>query len=165
MEVFIDEDMSGGLHVFDDNPTWGMNSENAFSYHIAVDAPADGETASDFVVCDIDGTNWPAVIMNYADHFPELTMKKVGNKYYYEFSMAVYDDSYDDSNMEASRVTLVGNKEMAMSMAYCDNDTPGTTRDNFFGSVWVPESAFNDHWKNADGFGRVRLIKGSSQPQ
>jgi len=89
-------------------------------------------------------------------------MKKMGNKYYYEFSMAVYDDSYDHSNMEASRVKLVGNKEMAMSMAYCDNDTPGTTRDNFFGSVWVPQEAFNDHWKDADGFGRVRLIKGST---
>ncbi len=164
VEVFIDEDMSGGLHVFDDNPEWGMNSENAFSYHIAVDAPADGETASDFVVCDIDGTNWPAVIMDYADHFPELSMKKAGNQYYYEFSMAVYDDSYVDSNKEASRVVLVGNKEMAMSMAYCDNDITGTERDNFFGSVWVPEEAFNDHWMNADGFGRVRLIKGSSSP-
>jgi len=162
VEVFIDEDMSGGMHVFDDNATLGMNSENAFSYHIAVDAPADGETVSGFVACDIDGTNWPADIMNYADHFPELTMKKMGNKYYYEFSMAVYDDSYDHSNMEASRVKLVGNKEMAMSMAYCDNDTPGTTRDNFFGSVWVPQEAFNDHWKDADGFGRVRLIKGST---
>ena len=164
VEVFIDEDMSGGLHVFDNNPTWGMNSENAFSYHIAVDAPADGNTVSDFFACDLDGTNWPSVVMDYADHFPELTMKKIGNRYYYEFSMAVYNDSYDHSNMEASRVSLVGNKEIGMSLAYCDNDTPGTDRDNFFGSVWVPEDAFNDHWMNADGFGRIRLIKGSSSP-
>jgi hypothetical protein len=44
-------------------------------------------------------------------------------------------------------------------MAYCDNDTPGTERDNFFGSVWVPEEEYNDHWMNADGYGSVRLIK------
>ncbi len=75
--------------------------------------------------------------------------------------MAVYDDNYDHANAENSRVTLVGNKEMGLSMAYCDNDTPGTERDNFFGSVWVPEEAYNDHWKDADGFGRVRLIKGN----
>ncbi len=165
VEVFIDEDMSGGLHVFDDNPTWGMNSENAFSYHIAVDAPAEGGTETAFVACDIDGTEWgDRVIMNYADHIPDLTMKKVGNKYYYEFSLAVYDDTYDHAIPENSRVTLVGNREMGLSLAYCDNDTPGTERDNFFGSVWVPEEAYNDHWMDADGFGRIRLIKGATSP-
>jgi hypothetical protein len=159
VEVFLDEDMSGGLHVFDDNPTLGQNSENAFSYHIAVDAPADGGTSSAFHACDIDGTDWPAVIMDYAGHIPELTMKRSGNRYLYEFSMKVFNDTYDDANPEASRVVLTNGKEMGMSLAYCDNDTPGTARDNFFGSVWVPEEEYNDHWMNADGYGRVRLIK------
>ena len=77
----------------------------------------------------------------------------------------MYDDSYDHSDPEASRVTLTGNREMGLSMAYCDNDTPGTARDNFFGSVWVPEAAYNDHWMDADGFGRVRLIRGSGVNQ
>ncbi len=158
VEVFLDEDASGGLHVFDNNATWGQNSENAFSYHIAVDAPADGSAVSTFHACDIDGENWPAVIMDYADHIPELTMRKSGNKYYYEFSLKVFNDTYDHSNPEASRVKLEADKLMGMSMAYCDNDTPGTDRDNFFGSVWVPEEAYNDHWMNADGFGSVRLI-------
>ena len=159
VEVFLDEDHSGGLHVFDDNPTWGMNSENAFSYHIAVNAPEDGAVNNDFVVCDIDGTNWPAIIMNYAGHFPALAMKKEGNRYLYEFSLKVFADTYDDADPEASRVTLTEGKEMGMSLAYCDNDTPGTERDNFFGSVWVPEDEYNDHWMNADGYGSVRLIK------
>ncbi len=159
VEVFLDEDMSGGLHVFDDNATWGQNSENAFSYHIAIDAPADGETETAFHACDIDGTDWPAVIMDYAGHFPEMIMKKNGNTYQYEFSMKIYDDTYDHSDPEASRVLLSNGKEMGMSLAYCDNDTPGTDRDNFFGSVWVPEEAYNDHWMNADGFGHVRLVK------
>ncbi|MCK4750460.1 MAG: DUF362 domain-containing protein, partial [Bacteroidales bacterium] len=159
VEVFLDEDQSGGLHVFDNNATWGQNSENAFSYHIAVNTPADGETETAFYACDIDGTNWPAVIMDYAGHFPELIMRKNGNMYQYEFSLKVYDDSYEDGDPEASRVTLEGGKEMGMSLAYCDNDTPGTERDNFFGSVWVPEESYNDHWMDADGFGTVRLVK------
>ncbi len=159
LEVFLDEDMSGGLHVFDDNATLGQNSENAFSYHIAVDAPADGETETAFHACDIDGTNWPAEIMDYAGHFPDLIMRKNGNLYQYEFALKIYGDTYDHADPEASRVTLANGKEMGMSLAYCDNDTPGTERDNFFGSVWVPEEAYNDHWKDADGFGRVRLVK------
>jgi hypothetical protein len=97
--------------------------------------------------------------MNYASHFPDLTMKKDGNIYRYEFSLRVYDDTYDHSDPEASRVTLAANKVMGMSMAYCDNDQPDGERDNFFGSVWVPEEAYNDHWMNADGYGTLRLVK------
>ena len=162
VEIFIDEDKSGGLHVFDDNANWGQNSENAFSHHIAVEGPADGQTSSTFVVADIDGTDWgDKTIPNYANHFPELTMKKEGNKYIYEFSMAIYDDTYDHNSPEISRVTLTPDKLMGMSVAYCDNDDPNESpleRDNFFGSVWVPEEAYNDHWKDASGYGSLRLL-------
>jgi hypothetical protein len=150
VEVFIDEDASGGLHRLD---------ENAFAYHVAVDAPADGETNTSFHVCDL-GDNW--AIMDYADNFPELAMKKMGNKYYYEFSMAIYNDTYNAADPEASRVTLTGDKVMGLSLAYCDNDAPDGVRDNFFGSVWVPEEEFNSHWEYADGFGRVRLTSSGS---
>ena len=163
VEIFIDEDQSGGLHVFDDNAQWGQNSENAFSYHIAIDAIAEGEVASSFVVCDIDGTDWSnSIIIDYAGHFPELAMKKEGNIYKYEFSLKVYDDTYDHSDPEASRVSLTLNREMDMSVAYCDNDQADGERDNFFGSVWVPEEAYNDHWMNSDGFGSLRLVDEST---
>ena len=159
VEVFLDEDRSGGFHVFDDNPDLGPNSESAFSYHLAVNAPADGETTTGVVACDIDGTGWgDKTIVDYAGHFPELTMKRSGNRFIYEFSMKVHNDTYDHSDPEASREILEGGKEMGMSLAYCDNDTPDTERDNFFGSVWVPADAYNDHWKNADGYGSVRLV-------
>jgi len=150
LEVFLDEDHSGGLHTFD---------ENAFSYHLVMDAPADGDLATDFVAADLHGTGFSdLVIMDYASHFPDLAMKKEGNIYKFEFSLKVYDDTYDHSNPEASRVTLAANRVMGMSMAYCDNDQPDGMRDNFFGSVWVPEEAYNDHWMNADGFGSLRLV-------
>ncbi len=157
VEVFIDEDHSGGPHVFD---TSTENAENAFSYHIAADAPADGEVTNDFVVCDIAGTDWGnKIIPNYAGNFPEFAMKRNGDRYMYEFSMKVYNDSYVDSNPEASRVTLAKDKIMGMSVAYCDNDTPGTARDNFFGSVWVTAEKYNSHWENADDYGVLRLAE------
>jgi hypothetical protein len=52
VEVFIDEDKSGGVHNYEGG---GVNAENAFAYHIVVDAPEDGEVNNDFVVCDMTG--------------------------------------------------------------------------------------------------------------
>jgi hypothetical protein len=160
VEIFIDENKSGGLHVFDNNPTWGQNAENAFSYHMATTKPADGGTTSDLVACDISGTDWGAAqkIENYESHFPDFKMKRTGNVYTYEFSMIVFDDTYTNASPSTSVVTLTENKLMGMSMAYCDNDLPDGARDNFFGSVWVPAAEYNDHWMNANGFGSVRLL-------
>jgi len=154
VEVFIDEDKSGGIHNYE---VGGVNAENAFAYHIVVDAPEDGEVNNDFVVCDMTG---PGSTVNYASHFPELAMRKDGNQYTWEFSLAVYDSSYDNGDPEASRVDLSEGKIIGLSLAYCDNDSINEepkTRDNFFGSVWVPEDEYNDHWINADGFGTIEL--------
>jgi hypothetical protein len=164
VEIFIDEDKSGGLHVFDGTGNtatkWGENAENAFSYHIVPDEePEDGGIVNDKVVCDIGGTNWGAAqtIPDYASHFPDFAITKSGNTYYWEFSMKVYADTYDDANPEDSRVELTLGKEMGMTVAYCDNDKNDNERDNFFGSVWVPEERYNDHWKNADDYGTLVL--------
>ena len=166
VEVFIDENKSGGLHVFDGTGNvaaqWGSNAENAFSYHITPVAPADGEVSNSMVVCDIAGTNWGNYyIPDYADHLPEFALKRNGNQYVWEFSLIVYDDSFDHNNPAAARIQLQAGKIMGLSLAYCDNDDPNEDpkeRDNFFGSVWVPESAYNDHWKDADGFGSMMLM-------
>ncbi len=157
VEVFLDEDHSGGPHVFD---TQTENAENAFSYHILATAPADGQVSNDFVVCDIAGTSWSnEIIPNYASHFPEFAMKKNGDVYMYEFSLKVYNDTYVDSNPEASRVNLSLDKVMGMSVAYCDNDANDGARDNFFGSVWVTAARYNSHWESADDYGVLKLVE------
>lgn len=167
VEIFIDEDRSGGLHVFDGTgsvaTSWGTNAENAFSYHMAVNAAEDGVVQNELHVLDIAGTNWGAnqKIMDYVDHFPEFAMKKEGDKYIWEFSLIVHNDSYDHDNQEASIVILEERKIMGLSMAYCDNDDPNENpvkRDHFFGSVDVPLTAHNDHWKDADWFGVAKLM-------
>ena len=164
VEVFIDEDHSGGLHVFDGTPSGGMgtNAENAFSYHIYADFPENGQVNTDFDVGDLDGTGWgDSFNPYYADHFPGFALKKQGNLYTREFSLIVYDDTYENNNKESARVSLTEGKVMGLSLAVCDNDDPDEepkTRDHFFGSVWVPAAEYNDHWKNADGYGRIKLV-------
>ncbi len=172
VEVFIDEDRSGGLHVFDGTGnvanSWGSNAENAFSYHLAINKPEQGKAQNQFNALDISGTNWGypnQKVANYAGHFPDFAVTIDGNKYMWEFSLKVYNDKYLNSNQEASRVTLQPGKVMGLSMAYCDNDNPNENplrRDHFFGSVYVPAAAYNDHWKQADGYGVAKLTKSVS---
>ena len=165
VEIFIDEDRSGGLHVFDGTGNvgneWGTNAENAFAYHLATNDPGEGEVQNEFHALDIAGTSWGNYhIADYADHFPEFAMKKEGDKYTWEFSLLVHDDTYDHDNQEASVVTLEADKIMGLSVAYCDNDDPqDLRRDHFFGSVYVPLEAHNDHWKQADWFGVAKLVE------
>jgi hypothetical protein len=165
VEIFIDEDRSGGLHVFDGTGNvaneWGTNAENAFAYHLAANAPDDGEIRNEFHALDIAGTSWSDYhIADYADHFPEFAMKKEGNTYTWEFSLIVHDDTYDHENQEASAVKLETGKVMGLTVAYCDNDDPeDLRRDHFFGSVYVPLEAHNDHWKQADWFGVAKLTE------
>jgi len=164
VEVFIDHDKSGGLHVFDGTEAagWGTNSENAFSYHIAMDFPAVDETNTNFWALDWDGVSWSDnYTADYASHLPELALRESDGKYYWEFSLAVYDDTYDSGDPEASRVVMQEEDLIGLSLAYCDNDNPDESpkeRDNFFGSVQVPAERYNDHWMNCDDYGTIKLV-------
>ncbi len=166
VEIFIDEDKSGGMHVFDDNNDLGPNAENAFSYHIvpAVAPEEGGEAVTDKWACDIDGTGWgDRTIPNYDNHFPEFALKKTDGKYYWEFSMQVHNDTYDHDNPENSLTDLSEGKIMGLTVAYCDNDQPDGERDNFFGSVSVTAAKYNDHWKDADDYGTIMLAGEAQQ--
>ncbi|MFA7711748.1 MAG: sugar-binding protein [Candidatus Neomarinimicrobiota bacterium] len=161
VEVFVDEDKSGGLHVFDGDGSLGTNAENAFAYHIYADFPQDGESTSAFRVNDNDGTSWfNAITRNYASHFPYFALRRNGQQAVWEVALIVYNDTYeiDDEQASAARVQLTAGKELGFSMAYCENDAADGVRDNFFGSVHVERADSNNHWINADGFGRLKLV-------
>ncbi len=144
-ELFIDEDNSGGDHQF---------NENAFAYHMLTDLPV-FDTTSQLVAVDISDASYTKE--NYADHFEHFIMRRFGDKYTREFSLKAYTDNYNESLPEMYRVTLEKDKHIGFSLAYCDDDTPGDGRDNFFGSVYVPQANNNDHWINADFFGDLIL--------
>ncbi len=164
LEIFIDENKSGGPHVFDNGTD---NAENAFSYHIAINSPADGGTTSEKQVLDIAGKSWSDYFNpNYADHFPEFTVKREGNKLTWEFSLTVYKETYDPTKSAAlntsSISTLSANKTIGFAMAYCDADG-GVGRDNFIGSDYGPNKSgeFNDYWMSANGYATMTLRAGN----
>jgi hypothetical protein len=148
-EVFLDENRSKGPNNVTNHNT-GKNIENAFAYHIYADFPKKDEVNKTPVVEDIPGPR--------NDHLPEFAIRGSGTFYTREFSLKVYDSTFDSDDPEFSRVQLEEGKIMGLSLAYCDNDENDGQRDNFFGSVWVPADKYNNHWLEADDFGPAKLI-------
>ncbi len=177
VEVFIDENRSGGYHIFDATGSLGNNAENAFSYHINANYPLDGEVQLEKTVEDLVGTGWgDRYFANYESHFPDFALRKNGDMYTWEFSMKVYGESYVSQNpSEDARIILEEGKKMGLSLAYCENDDLNESpaqRDVFFGST--PGNAnmlenvdgslgFNQFWKNADLFG-LAVLEGVKMP-
>ncbi|MBN1599389.1 MAG: T9SS type A sorting domain-containing protein [Bacteroidales bacterium] len=133
LEIFIDEDNSGGIHQY---------NFNAFAYHVsllydAVDLADDHQ----------------AHLFN--DHV-EVVRTDDGNYSTWELGIDIYDDTYDMDGVNEP-VALYHNKDMGLSLAYCDNDET-TTRETFIGSVETPNNDNDQHWINASEFGLVYLI-------
>lgn len=142
VEIFFDEDASGGDHTL---------NQNAFAYHITA-----GNDESEFEVMDL-AANYAA--MNYSDHF-DGKIEFADGVYTWELGMLVYNENYDPQKTSNPTEQLAVGKISGLSIAYCDNDNPNEnpkSRDNFIGSVAVPQANYNDHWMNADWFGTLKL--------
>ncbi|MEE9430695.1 MAG: sugar-binding protein [Melioribacteraceae bacterium] len=166
IEVFIDQDKSGGKHTHDGTGEhgikWGTNAENAFAYHLNIDLPITEDYATECVVNDIAGTSWnDSWDPDYKNHFPEIALREKGGKYYWEFSLKVFDDTYNHNSPDSSLVKLKTGDIMGLTLAYCENDDlleKPKRRDSFIGSVWVSEEAQDSSWIDADLFGTIKLV-------
>ncbi len=132
VEVFVDEDNSGGLHQF---------NHNAFAYHIALDGN----------VVDLAPDREPRL---YNEHIKSARVTN-GNLTTWELAIALHKDSYKDGE-ENKPATLKSGKKVGFALAYCDNDA-SKERENFIGSVFVPGEDKNQGWINADIFGTLVL--------
>mgnify|MGYP001818800768 CR=1 FL=1 len=132
LEIFIDEDFSGGEHHF---------NHNAFAYHFSLDNQA----------VDI-GTDRKA--RNYSHH-TQSQWRQHGDKVIWEVSIDIYDDSYVDDG-DNDPVALVTGKVIGLMVAYCDNDG-SELRENFIGSESVPTGAKDRGYIDAGLFGKVVL--------
>lgn len=134
VEIFIDEDRSKGFH---------QTNYNAFAYHVSTKYDViDGGTGA-----NVNLKNNLTVVMDTIDE----------NTYVWEFALKIYNSSYKPSNPENSRVNLTSNKLMGFSIAYCDNDET-KFRENFIGSMIMPEANANDNYITADFFGSMLLV-------
>ena len=134
LEIFLDENFSGGDHQF---------NHNAFAYHMSLDNQA----------IDI-GTDRQA--RNYSHHV-ESRWKQHGNKIVWELAIDIYTDAYVDGSDKNKPITLSAGKVMGLMVAYCDNDG-SELRENFIGSELVAEGPKDRGWIDAGLFGSLVLI-------
>ena len=132
LEIFIDEDNSGGEHQF---------NHNAFAYHIALDGN----------IVDMSTKKEGKL---YNSHV-QSKIKTEGNTTIWEVKVSLYDDSYDDDDKNYP-VKLHTNKNVGFALAYCDNDS-SKNRENFIGSVYVEGDDKNRGWIDANIFGTLIL--------
>lgn len=133
LEIFLDEDFSGGNHQF---------NHNAFAYHMSLDNQA----------IDIGTDKKPR---NYSHHV-DSRWKQHGDKVVWELAISVYPDSYVDGSDDNTPVTLAAGKVLGLMVAYCDNDG-SEIRENFVGSESVPTGPTDRGWIDAGLFGALIL--------
>lgn len=135
LEIFIDEDASGGDHQY---------NNNAFAYHIALDGQA----------IDNGPDKKPR---NFSRHLTSHWQRSEGVTYW-EVALKVYDDSFGDNSKAAKPVVLTQSKALGFMVAYCDNDG-AATRDHFIGTEHIEpvNGSLNRAWIDADVFGRLIL--------
>lgn len=117
LEIFIDEDGSGGDHQF---------NYNAFAYHIALDNQA----------VDIGGqlADGSAEYVLLNGHVDSQWRRKAQEPHtvLWEVAVKVFDDSFQP-NQASQPVSLHAGKVMGFMLAYCDNDG-SDEREHFIGS-------------------------------
>lgn len=121
LEIFIDEDKSGGNHQF---------NFNAFAYHIALDNQA-------VDIGEQTATNTePFILLN--DHIESRWTRDANDhtKITWEVAIKIFDDSFKVDDISAKPVSLQANKEMGFMLAYCDNDG-SKQREHFMGSTTI----------------------------
>ena len=135
LEIFLDEDFSGGDHQY---------NHNAFAYHMSLDNQA----------IDI-GTDQQA--RNYSHHV-ESRWRQYGDKIVWELAIDVYTDAYVDDSGNNEPVTLSAGKVLGLMVAYCDNDG-SELRENFIGSELVAAGPKDRGWIDAGLFGSLVLVE------
>ncbi len=135
LEVFLDEDYSGGDH---------QHNHNAFAYHMSLDNRA----------IDI-GTNGEA--RDYSHHV-NSQWRQHGETIVWELAIDIYKSDYIDESPNNVPVILQSGKVMGLMIAYCDNDG-SELRENFVGSESVPSGPKDRGWIDAGLFGALELVE------
>lgn len=135
VEVFIDEDKSGGNHQF---------NHQAFAYHVSTEGHAiDKNTLQNTVFFD--------------DHV-EVVRTQEGNTHLWEMAITLFDKDFNENTTSNSPVKLVAQKNIGFSIAYGDNDG-NNSRENFMGSKNTHGNNNDDGYINSNVFGNVLFVE------
>lgn len=134
LEIFIDEDASGGDHTY---------NYNAFAYHIALDYQA----------VDL-GPDRQAHL--YSSHVSARRTSS-GTTHTWEVALTVYTSAYVDAlGNNNVKSELKSGKTIGYACAYCDGDGAGN-REHFYGSIFIAGQDKNLAWQDAGVFGKLLL--------
>ena len=135
LEIFVDEDYSGGEH---------RSNHNAFAYHFSLDNRA----------IDIGTDGKPR---DYTHHV-QSAWKQYADGIIWEVAIDIYSDDYVDGSNQNQPVTLVPGKVLGLMVAYCDNDG-SKLRENFVGSEVVLSGPKDRGYIDAGLFGSLTLVE------
>lgn len=142
LEIFIDEDASGGIH---------LNDYNAFAYHVGLD-----NQVSD-IGPDGQGSGIP-VVLN--EHIESQWQRAESAPFTitWELKINIYGDDFHHVRPTAP-LQLSANKVMGFMLAYCDNDG-SKHRENFIGSHTIKaiDGDKNLGYIDASVFDRLKLL-------
>ncbi len=134
LEIFVDEDHSGGEHQY---------NHNAFAYHMSLDNQA----------IDI-GTDERA--RAYNDHATSH-WRQTADGLVWEVAIRLFSDDFVADTPGQASEPLSAGKIIGLMVAYCDNDG-SELRENFVGSETVPFGPTDRGWIDANLFGAVELV-------
>lgn len=135
VEVFIDEDQSGGNHQF---------NHQAFAYHVSTEGHAiDKSTTQETVFFD--------------DHV-RVQRSQEGNQHLWEMAIKLYDKEFDENLDDNIPVKINSQKRIGFSIAYGDNDGK-QIRENFMGSKKTHGVNNDEGYVNADVFGSITFLE------
>ncbi len=135
LEIFLDEDHSGGTHQF---------NHNAFAYHVSLDNRT----------IDIGTDRKPR---DYSHHV-DSRWRQGRERIVWEVAIDVYADDYVDGGQDNRPVRLTAGKRMGLMVAYNDNDG-SELRENFMGSETVLSGPTDRGWIDAGLFGALTLVE------
>ena len=145
VEVFVDQDASGGDH---------LNDYNAFAYHVGLD-----RLVSDIGPYEKGGQ---AFAQTYNSHVNSqwTRLETNANTVIWELEIFTYDDSFMPADKNTKPSVLKEGQALGFMLAYCDADLSGS-REHFIGSYPIKgiNGDKNLGYKTADVFEKVQLVK------
>ena len=135
VEVFIDEDQSGGNHQY---------NHQAFAYHVSTEGHAIDKSTSEETV--------------FFDDHVQVERTQEGNHYLWEMAVKLYDQGFDENSENNTPIKITNGKRIGFSMAYGDNDGK-KSRENFMGSRKTHGINNDEGYVNANVFGSVFFVE------